>query len=270
MLSSPVVRDPAIVCPHVVDGSPILFAARDEREGEVVCEWTFRCGSESDGGTGGRIVPLEDVVRRDPTAVEIVLHPRGPALERSGQGGRWHTEEGPVLFPHRASRRWPRFEPSYAPRRGEPLDAADLRLLADVAQVGFHVESGAANAAAPAFAFSVGLFRSFDHPEVAMLGLSADALEGAVRRMCELVRSGTRLEEGEVRDRILDARAVAFRRIVPRHYAAYLGHAVWYHGGARFPALQAVWSDGGHFPWERWFARELRDAQPVLSEPEPA
>ena len=68
-----------------------------------------------------------------------------------------------------------------------------------------------------------------------------------------------------------DGRAIAFRRIVPRHYPAYMGHAVWYHGGARFPALQAVWADeAGRFPWDRWFPRELRDAQPILFEPEPA
>ena len=64
---------------------------------------------------------------------------------------------------------------------------------------------------------------------------------------------------------------MAFRRIVPRHYAEYLPRAVWYHGGARFPGLQAVWADAeGRFPWDRWFPRELRDAQLVLFEPEPA
>jgi hypothetical protein len=265
-----VLPEPANVCPHVADGAPILLAVRDEREGATACEWRFRCGAEADQASGVHIMPLEEVVRRDPSAVEIVLHPRGTTLERSAHGARWHTGAGPVLFPHRPSRRWPRFEPNYPPRRGEPLDAADLKLMADVAQAGFHVASGPTNGAAPAFAFSAGLFRTFDHPEIACFGLPAELLAGAVRRMCELVRGGARLEEGELRDGILEGRAVAFRRIVPHHYASYLGHAVWYHGGARFPALQAVWSDGGHFPWERWFSRALRDAQPVLFEPEPA
>jgi hypothetical protein len=142
--------------------------------------------------------------------------------------------------------------------------------MADVAQAGFHVVSGTPRGAVPAFAFSVGLFRTFDHPEVAIFGLGVEALEGAVRRMGELVAGGDRLEAGEIREGVLDARAVTFRQILPRHYAGWLGHAVWYHAGARFPALQAIWSDGGHFPWDRWFARELRDAQPVLCEPETA
>jgi hypothetical protein len=264
-----VVPDPAIVCRHVADGAPILLAARSEPDDPAAAEWRFGCAL-ADAAEDLRVVPLVEVVRRDPSAVEIVLHPRGTTLERSAPGARWHTDAGPVLFPHRPSRRWPGFDPTYPPRRGEPLDGSDLRLLADVAQAGFHVVSGASNGAAPAFAFSVGFFRTFDHPEVAIFGLTVEALEGAVRRMGERVEAGDRLDAGEIREGFLDARAVTFRRILPRHYTGSLGHAVWYHGGARFPALQAIWSDGGHFPWERWFARELRDAQPVLCEPETA
>ena len=272
MLSSaPVLREAAIVCRHVADGAPILYAARDEIAGaDPACEWEFGCGAEGEGQDDARIVPLEDVVRRDPSAVEIVLHPRGTTLERGAAHDRWHTGAGPVLFPRRPSRRWPRFDPQYPPRRGEPLDAGDLRLLADVAQAGYHVVTGPSTGSTPAFAFSVGLFRTFDHPEVAVFGLSVEPLHAGVRRIGERIRGGERFDEGDLVDGLIDGRAVTFRRIVPRHYATHLGHAVWYHGGARFPAIQAIWSEGGHFPWDRWFPRDLRDAQPVLFEPQPA
>ena len=142
--------------------------------------------------------------------------------------------------------------------------------MADVAQAGYHVVTGASTGADPAFAYSVGLFRTFDHPEVAVLGLPVEVLAEAVRRAAERVRAGERIEEGNVVEGLVNGRAVALRRIVPRLYPAHLGHAVWYHGGARFPALQAVWTEDGRFPWDRWFPRALRDAQPVLFEPEPA
>ncbi len=263
-------RETAIVCRHVADGAPILFAARDEPPAPEGCEWEFGCGADGDGDDDLRAALLEDVVRQDPSVVEIVLHPRGTALERPADGARWRTRAGPVLLPHRPSRRWPRFDPQYPPRRGEPLDASDLRLMADVAQAGYHVVAGAWNAGTPALAFSVGLFRTFDHPEVAVFGLAPPVLDAAIRRIAERVRLGARFESGDVAEGIVDGRPITFRRIVPRHYGAHLGHALWYHGGARFPALQAIWGDAGHFPWERWFARELRDAQPELFEPEPA
>jgi hypothetical protein len=217
------------------------------------------------------VLALDDIVRRDPSCVEIVLHPRGTALERSGAAARWHTGAGPVLLPHRPSRRYPRFEPRFPPRPGETLDGADLRLMADVAQSGFHVDVAPPDADTPGHACTIGLFRSWDHPEVAMFGLAPEALEGALARLGDRIRHGERFDHGDVADGVLDDRAVAFRRIVPRHYAAFLARGVWYHGGARFPALQALWADeDGRFPWDRWFPRELRDAQPVLFEPEPA
>lgn len=259
--------DVAMVCRHVLDGAPILFAARDDAESPG-CEWRFGCGAKGHGDLDRRAMPLDEVVRRDPSTVEIVLHPQGTVLERSGAAGRWLTEAGPVLFPHQPSRRYPKFEPRYPPRPGETLDAVDLRLMADVAQVGFHCAVSAGGEDSPR-AFSIGFFRSWDHPEVAIFGLEQEDLRGAVERIAERVRAGERFEHGDFADGIVAGREIAFRRIVPRHHAAYLGHAVWYHGGARFPALQAVWADDeGHFPWDRWFRRELRDAQPLLFEPE--
>jgi len=257
----------AIVCKHVAEGAPILLASRDEVV-EPSIEWQFYCGA--DGDEDGRVMALDEVVRRDPSAVEIVLHPRGTALERPAPASPWHTECGPMLFPPRPSRRFPRFEPRYPPRPGEPLDSADLRLMADVAQRGFHLVVAAEDEPSP-HAFTVGLFRSWDHPEIALFGLAPGELGAAVDRVAERVRAGERFDHGDVADAVVGGRPVAFRRIVPRHYPPYLGYAVWYHGGARFPALQVAWADpAGHFPWQRWFPRELRDLQPALFEPEPA
>ncbi len=271
MLSSrPVRGEPAIVCRHVLDGAPILVASRDDPGEPAGFEWQFRCGPAPHDVGDGRVVALAEVLRRDPSAVEIVLHPCGTALERSEVAGRWHTGAGPVLLPHRPSRRYPRFEPRFPPRPGEPLDALDLRVMADVAQRGVHVVVAADEDGAKG-AHSVGLFRSWDHPELAVFGLAPEVLRGAVEELAERVRLGERFDHGDVADDVLEDRAVAFRRIVPRHYAAFLPRAVWYHDGARFPALQVVWADpDGRFPWDRWVPRELRELPPVLFEPEPA
>lgn len=258
--------DRALVCSHVAGGAPILYAARDRAEG---AEWRFRCGRCPRDAGDDRDAALEEIVARDPSTVDIVLHPRGTALGRSGPASRWRVEEGAHPLPPRASRRWPSLEPRYPPRRGEPLDAGDLRALADVAEIGWHViqvDGGGAS-----HAFTVGLFRSFDHPEVVLFGLGAELREAALDRVGARVRSGERFEDGGVAAGILPDRAVTFRTVSRRHYLAYLGYAGWFHGGPRFPALQAIWPDGeGRFPWERWFPHALREVQPILAEPEPA
>jgi hypothetical protein len=264
---------PASWCVHVAEGiAPILLAAREEPDGVVDAEWRFRCGGCADPALV-RAVSLEAVIQKDPSAIQIVLHPRGTVLERRDARSRWHTVRGPLPLPPRPSRRWPGYDPRYAPRPGEALDSSDLRLLADVSERGFHVlvVEPEDEAETTTYAFSVGLFRSFDHPEVALFGLPPEHLADAIHRVGERVRGGTRLEHGAIADRLVEGRLAAFRTVAPRHYPAYLGYAVWYHGGPFFPALQCIWSDTeGRFPWAPWFPRGARNAQPMLFEPEPA
>jgi hypothetical protein len=254
-------------CKHVAEGgAAIRHASREPRPAGSA--WSFRCGARH-APEDFREVPLELVIRRDPSALEIVLHPAGTALVRAGPGGRWQTEDGPVLFPHHHSRRWPDLDPRYPPRPGELFESEDLAVLADVSERGWHTRVAAPWGARPAHAFSVGLFRSFDHPEIAIVGLDVDALTATVDELAARVQEGARFGHGDVAEGVIAGRLCAFRTIPMRAYPSWLGYAVWYHAGARFPALQLVWSDQeGRFPWEAWSSRESRETQPVLFEPE--
>ena len=258
--------DTARICRHVADpGAAILRACRHDDAPAGAPEWSFGCGLAEDAQGDERLWALEQVLALDASVVEIVLHPRGTVIGRPSALARWHTEAGPLLFPRRPSRRWPTLEPQYPPRPCEPLDRADLAVLADVADRGFHVDAVPARDEAPAHAFTVGLFRSFDHPEVIVFGPAPLDLEELVERLGERVRRGERFEEGAVATGVLPGRPVVFRRVAARHYPAWLAHAAWYHGGLRFPAVQGVWPDSaGNFPWDRWYPRSLRSSQPVL------
>lgn len=258
--------DRARVCRHVVErGAPILLASRAAEAAPDGAEWSFSCGAPGHAAEDERLWALEEVLARDPTALEIVLHPRGTRLGRTAPGARWLTEAGPLLFPRRPSRRWPALEPQYPPRPCEPLDASDLAVLADVADRGWHVEVVPDDEEEPAHAFSVGLFRSFDHPEVIVFGPTPVDLGELVDALATRVSRGERFEEGAVATGLLPGRPVVFRRVATRHYPTWLTHAAWYHGGLRFPAVQCVWPDAaGNFPWDRWYPRSLRAQQPVL------
>jgi hypothetical protein len=264
--SYPMVEETARICRHVADrGAAILRARRLEDAPPGAPGWSFSCGLPEHAAGDERVCLLEHVLASDPTAVEIVLHPRGTEVGRPSATARWHTEEGPLLFPQRRSRRWPTLDPQYPPRASEPLDAADLSLLADVADRGFHVDAVGARGDDPAHAFTVGLFRSFDHPEVIVFGSDPGDLEAIAEAVGDRVRGGDRFEEGAVATGILPGRPVVFRRVAARHYSTWLAHAAWYHGGLRFPAVQCVWPDAaGNFPWDRWYPRWLRAQQPIL------
>ena len=56
------------------------------------------------------------------------------------------------------------------------LDDNDRKLLQDVAEVGWHVVLIAEEAGTPGWAFSVGLYHTFRHPEVVVFGLPLELL----------------------------------------------------------------------------------------------
>lgn len=263
--------DGARVCQHVAEGSaPILRAQRVKEGAAEEAEWRFSCGESGHKPGGDRLLALEEVVARDPTAIEIVMHPRGTGLERRNPLAPWHTEVGPLLFPLRPSRRYAHFEPRYPPRPGEPLDAEDLLILAEIAERGFHVVRSPSGAF-PSLAHSIGLFRSFDHPEVCVLGEPPGGAGQAVESLAERVTKGERLDPDLVLDGAVPERAITLVSVSARQHPELLALAVWYYGGLRFPAVQAVWPDeAGRYPWERWANKEHREAQPILAERDPA
>lgn len=262
----------ATICEHAAGGdAPLLTVSREAVESPGDVEWRLLCGERGHDPRDLVVRPLVEVVRRDPTVLAVVLRPRGTTLVRSGRDAPWRTAEGPVPLPHRASHRWPDLEPRFAPRAGEPVEEGDLKLLSDVAEWGWHVVVVISPAGQPAYAFTVGLFRSFDHPEVVLFGLEPGDLHAALNEVGERVRRGLRFEDGDEAEGVLQDRPVRFRPVSPRNFREYLGYALWYHGGARFPALQAFWPDGdGRYPWERWCSAEPRAAQPLLHEREGA
>src|SRR5437868_12056075 len=128
----------------------------------------------------------------------------------------------------------------------EPADDHDRQLLADVEKHGWHVIRVKEDEEGPAFAYSVGLHRSFGHPEVIVFGLPLRVMHQIVNAVGEEVRSGERFEHLDESGEILEGYHVAFRTVERRQYADYLGYALWFYRGDGFPALQCLWPDSDH------------------------
>src|SRR5262249_51866153 len=134
----------------------------------------------------------------------------------------------------------------------------DRKLLADVKRHGWHVIGVEEDQEGPAFAYSIGLYRSFRHPEVIVFGLAVPALHRIINAVGEQIRGGERFGHPEEAGAVPEGHDVAFRAVGRRHYADYLGHARWFFQGDDFPALQCVWPDSGHrYPWHPEFNAAL-------------
>jgi hypothetical protein len=113
-------------------------------------------------------------------------------------------------------------------------DDQDRRQLADINQHGWHVVGIEQDDEGPGFAYSVGLYRSFGHRELLIIGLAIDVMFGMVNDVEELIRGGTRFAH---LDESGDGFDVAFRQVEVARYDDCLGYARWFYQGDDFPVL---------------------------------
>jgi hypothetical protein len=68
-----------------------------------------------------------------------------------------------------------------------PEGAGDRKLLADVKKFGWHVIKVAADDEGPAFAYSIGLYHSLQHPEIVTFGLDVTDMHRMINSIGEAV-----------------------------------------------------------------------------------
>ncbi len=216
--------------------SPILSVSHDEDDGR----WQFLDGEEAEIEDAA-LVCLGEMIRLDPSLLALADLPIGWSASRSSFQAPW--------------------------KRMNPKEARDRKTISDVEEYGWHVGAIPADDEEPSFAFSVGLFKTFGHPEVILFGLGIEAMQGIINVIGEEVRQGRRFSEGEAASGIIEGFDVRFCEVSRDHYSEYLGTASWYYKSTDYPALQCVWPDRlGRFPWDDDFPESLRAIQPVLAQ----
>lgn len=117
----------------------------------------------------------------------------------------------------------------------------------------------------PGFAYSIGLFHTFNHPEVLISGVDFKNGTNIINHIGAFVRDGMRFGAEQEASEILVEANCYFKRIVSQHYSDYLGTAVRFYGHAEFPALQCYWPDReGLYPFEEEAAEWVRERQDQL------
>jgi hypothetical protein len=119
----------------------------------------------------------------------------------------------------------------------------------------------------PAFGYTIGLWKTFKHPEVIAFGLPVDVLASLLNLAGEKVKAGETIREEFAYPDLLTELPVTFRKVHQENMGDYFGYAINFYDMKPFPALQLFWPDEqAAFPWDDAFDDSLRLYQPRLYE----
>ena len=140
------------------------------------------------------------------------------------------------------------------------------RILEDVEKFGCHLALLEANDYLTGYAYTIGLFKTFGHPEIICFGLHPDVLAPVLNQACDLVRQGETITPGILYDGFLEGYPIQFIEVDKSFYPNYVGYGCWYYDyRVDFPLLQLVWPDKQHiFPWDSNFNPNWKFKQPLL------
>jgi hypothetical protein len=224
--------------------APVLAVLHDH-DGD----WLFLDGSGTEPDDLF-VVALGEVVKNDLSLSTFHDLPNGWGAERTSTDSAWFR----APFP--------------AEETEEVIeDDSDEALLADISEQGWTVLLIEAEDEKPAFAYSVGLFKNYAHPEVIVFGLDLELMNVIVNEIGESVKNGKRFEVGRSYFGVIEKYGSIFQTVETRHYAEHFGFAQWFYKGDDFPAAQCCWPDlTGLYPWHEGFDPHLRANQPILAD----
>lgn len=144
------------------------------------------------------------------------------------------------------------------------ITVGDKKVIQDIKEIGWHVVKILEDETGPSFCFTIGLYKTFKHPEVVIIGLDMDLAHAILNNIGKSIKEGKRYETGEKHNDILDGYDCIMINIEKKFYEEYLGYAMWYYN-SHFPAIQCIYPTvKGYFPWQNEWPKEINHLQPLL------
>lgn len=117
----------------------------------------------------------------------------------------------------------------------------------------------------PSFVYSIGLTKTYNHPEIICFGLSTDLGHEIINDVADIIKTGEKIEIEEVYTEIFENSRATFLKVDERSIQDYFGAGLNYYEDKAFKALQLIWTDrNDKFPWEENFEEEFLNKQPLL------
>lgn len=142
----------------------------------------------------------------------------------------------------------------------------EKQILHDVECYGCHLALVEADNYMPAFAYTIGLYKNYNQPEVICFGLSVDVMGRLLNIVKGLVQQGQHIQVNCDCPDFLEGFNVRFINVEKSYYPDYLGYANWFYNyETEYPVLQLVWPDASAaFPWDESFNTKWIRFQPLL------
>lgn len=158
-------------------------------------------------------------------------------------------------------------------RKPEPNLAEPLaRVLDDVAADGVHIAHvlESEDGATPAYSHTVGLWHTFEQPEVIVFGLDEDTAGELLDALIDEVSDGAALAAGHRLDGLLHGYPARLLAVPKAARGAFVALADWAYEGADYPLVQLVYPDKqGRWSWDPEAREGFRRNQPVIGVREP-
>lgn len=141
----------------------------------------------------------------------------------------------------------------------------EKKLLADIEKFGWTVLLLEATEYLPSFAYTVGLWKNYNHPEIISFGLTTKTLHLILNAAGEIVKAGQTIEVGKNYSDFFNNSNSQFVNVDSRNIADYFGQAINFYDTIDFPAIQLICTDRNNkFPWDKDYEEEFEHRQPLL------
>jgi len=148
-----------------------------------------------------------------------------------------------------------------------PSNDVQQKIVDDIHEYGLHVLSVLEDEEGVDFSYSVGLWRTYGHPEILIIGLGSNISHWIINTIANRIKNR---DETMTTDQsyagFLEGFECLFFEVSKTQCAEFVHMAMWFYEQEEFPVLQLVYpSTEGHFPWEKGASASFQSWQPVLN-----